>query len=85
MSNITISQPQLRRASDLADFRAQAQRMAAWADKQPGAKDFAIEVTRQGAPIRMVVTGAELHAIAVSVAARLTQDLKAYGIEVDRR
>lgn len=78
-----LTQPQLYRANELAIHRVQAQSMETWADKQPAAKDFTIEVTRQGAPIRMVVSGVELYELARAVKERITQELKRYDIEID--
>lgn len=78
-----LTQPQLGRVSELAAHRAQALSMAYWADKQPGAKDITIEVTRQGAPIRVVVTGADLYVLARTVEQRVARQLKDYGIEID--
>lgn len=78
-----LTQSQLCRASELAIHRVHAQSMEAWADRQPAAKDFTIEVTRQGAPIRMVVAGVELYELAQAVIARITQELKRYDIEID--
>jgi hypothetical protein len=80
---ITINRAQLNRANELAGWREAALGAADYAVKQPETKDFRIEVMRQGAPLSMVINGAELFALAINIAKRMERELSGYGIEVN--